>query len=185
MKKFIGVFVFLLVGVFLCGTAMALPIVTLGVDGNTTPLFVGSVLSSENGTGGINDDPETVQAIIDEWNITYSFQLPDLYEVGVDDPKLVPYLENEDVGNWDVRAISIDLDDTFDYLSFKYAENVDLWYVAGFVGRYTFPSIDSTFSNDLSHYREYAPVPEPATFGLLGIGLIGLSTISRKRVFKP
>lgn len=80
-----------------------------------------------------------------------------------------------------------------DYISFKYGTDFELWYVGDMDENdisITWSAYDYGLSDQhaLSHYREWttspAPVPEPATLFLLGAGLIGFGTVSRKSIFK-
>lgn len=148
-----------------------------------TPIFIGSA-----GAPSEFDTFDNVQSLIDDYNFNYDPDVPDL-------------------GNWNTEVeltgeftqyslanIELDLSPYVVpypvYVSFKYATHFDVWYVPNDENFDFMANLgQDMWANGLSHYRvwntEISPVPEPATMTLLGIGLIGLSTISRKRTFKP
>ena len=66
------------------------------------------------------------------------------------------------------------------YLFIKYGNLTDLWYV-GDVDNLDWKS---STNNALSNSATPAPVPEPATITLLGVGIIGMVTFYRKKIRK-
>jgi hypothetical protein len=110
--------------------------------------------------------------------------LIDLYNSGDNDPPELPgivgpYIEKEAPGDFpDEWAGPIILSPGYAYLSLKYGNIVELWYIPGET------TFDFDISKGLSHYRLWnpSPVPEPATLLLIGAGMIVIGAFGRKKM---
>ena len=147
-------------------------------------MYVGTTLRADISASPTFDHPQyhqdsdtNVNLILDYYNSAYD---PDL------DSQIYDWYKNEAIGSQDLKSGSFSFTPGTEYISMKWDSSAGgwfLWYV-GDLQTTTFNFEGLGFG--LSHYTEWrgdrSPVPEPATMSLLGIGLLTLAGVCRRRI---
>ena len=118
-------------------------------------------------------DLDYINSIINTYNDSENTNLPNI------SPSSFPTVETLYEGDTEYNNYSFDGLENVDYLFIKAGRSSELWYVGD----------DSSFDwtsasgHALSNSATPAPVPEPGTIFMLGIGLMGIALLSKKKLY--
>ena len=166
MKKLLLIFTVFLLVFGIAGGLQALPIITGDGPVVTAPLWIGTEANVSN------YDYTTVNDIIENWNDAY---VPPASAFDTLTDNSYDYASGPNM-TWTGN---------YQYLTVKYATNIDLFYVDGLTS-YDWAGSRIGARQGFSHARlwNHTSVPEPAGMFLLGTGLIGLAALGRRKFRK-